>query len=70
MLNDVKENFTLEFNTYLKTARKIISALKETEDNDGIINDFIKYTERLESFYDNFKFINTLMMKNLFIGLR
>ena len=60
MLNDVKENFTLEFNNYLKTARKIITVLKETEDNDGIINDFIKYIERLETFYDNFKFINTL----------
>ena len=60
MLNDVKENFTLEFNNYLKTARKIIAALKEAEDNDGIINDFIKYIERLETFYDNFKFINTL----------
>ena len=60
MLNDVKENFQLEFNTYLKTVRKVIAVLKETEDNDGIINDFIKYIERLETFYENFKFINTL----------
>lgn len=60
MLNDVKENFNLEFNTYLKVARKTIALLKDTEDNDGIINDFIKYTERLETFYENFKFINNL----------
>lgn len=60
MLNDVKENFILEFNTYLKTVRKVNAVLKETEDNDGIINDFIKYIERLETFYENFKFINTL----------
>ena len=50
MLNDVKENFMLEFNTYLRTARKIITSLKDTEDNDGIINDFSKYIERLETF--------------------
>lgn len=60
MLNDVKENFSLEFNTYLKVVRKTIALLKDTEDNDGIINDFIKYTERLETFYENFKFINNL----------
>lgn len=60
MLNDVKENFILEFNTYLRTVRKVITLLKDTEDNDGIINDFTKYTERLETFYENFKFINNL----------
>ncbi|WP_300357992.1 helicase C-terminal domain-containing protein [Fusobacterium sp.] len=60
MLNDVKENFTLEFNTYLRTVRRAIAILKETEDNDGIINDFIKYVERLETFFENFKFINSL----------
>ena len=60
MLNDVKENFILEFNTYLRTARKIITSLKDTEDNDGIINDFSKYIERLETFFENFKFINNL----------
>ena len=60
MLNDVKENFMLEFNTYLRTARKIITSLKDTEDNDGIINDFSKYVERLETFFENFKFINNL----------
>ncbi len=60
MLNDVKENFMLEFNTYLRTARKIITSLKDTEDNDGIINDFSKYIERLETFFENFKFINNL----------
>lgn len=59
MLNDVKENFVLEFNTYLRTMRKIITTLKDTEDNDGIINDFTKYVERLETFFENFKFINT-----------
>ncbi len=60
MLNDVNENFTLEFNTYLRTVRKAIAILKDTEDNDGIINDFIKYVERLETFFENFKFINSL----------
>ena len=60
MLNDVKENFILEFNTYLRTMRKVITLLKDTEDNDGIINDFTKYTERLETFFENFKFINNL----------
>lgn len=60
MLNDVKENFMLEFNTYFRTARKIITSLKDTEDNDGIINDFSKYIERLETFFENFKFINNL----------
>ena len=60
MLNDVKENFVLEFNTYLRTVRKVIAILKETEDNDGVINDFIKYIERLETFFENFKFINNL----------
>ncbi len=60
MLNDVKENFVMEFNTYLRTVRRVITTLKDTEDNDGIINDFIKYVERLETFFENFKFINNL----------
>lgn len=60
MLNDVKENFILEFNTYLRTMRRVITLLKDTEDNDGTINDFTKYTERLETFFENFKFINNL----------
>ena len=58
MLTDVKENFVLEFNSFLKDLRRVNSVIKELDDNDGIINDFIKYTERLENFYKNFKFIN------------
>lgn len=60
ILNDVKENFILEFNTYLKVIRRVNSVIKDVEDNDGIINDFIKYVERLETFFENFKFINSL----------
>ncbi len=58
MLKDSKENFILEFGRYLRTGKKIIDRISDIEDNSGKINEFMKYIERLESWFENFKFIN------------
>lgn len=60
MIAEVKDNFTVELNAYLKLLKRITAMIKEVEDNEGVINDFIKYTERLENFQSNFKFINNV----------
>ncbi|WP_300330467.1 helicase C-terminal domain-containing protein [Fusobacterium sp.] len=58
LLDDFRENFNLEFTRYLRTAKKIKDILSDVEDASGKINEFLKYIERIESFYENFQFIN------------
>lgn len=60
IIEDNKENLILEFNSYIKKIRNIIKIIKDLEDKEGFINDFIRYIDRLESFLENFKFINSL----------
>ncbi len=58
MVEDFRENFTLEFSEYLKIVKKIRDLISEIDDINGKINEFLKYLERVESFYENFQFIN------------
>lgn len=58
MINTEKANFVTEFNKYLADIKKVTSILEEILDSKGIIGDFIKYVGRLESFFENFRFIN------------
>ncbi|WP_300360702.1 helicase C-terminal domain-containing protein [Fusobacterium sp.] len=58
LLDDFRENFNLEFTRYLRTAKKIKDILSDVEDASGKVNEFLKYIERIESFYENFQFIN------------
>lgn len=58
MINTEKANFVTEFNKYLADIKKVTSILEEVLDSKGIIGDFIKYVGRLESFFENFRFIN------------
>lgn len=59
MLEKEKEDFILEFESYLNTIKRVLSLISEAEDKEGKINEFINYTNKLESFLSNFKFINT-----------
>lgn len=59
MLEKEKEDFVLEFESYLNTIKRVLSLISEAEDKEGKINEFINYTNKLESFLSNFKFINT-----------
>ena len=57
-LIDFREKFTSEYNSYMRKVRGLIKEIREEEDEQGTINDFIKYTDRLENFFNNFRFIN------------
>lgn len=55
---DFREKFNSEYNSYMRKVREFIKEIKDEEDENGNINDFIKYIDRLESFFNNFRFIN------------
>lgn len=57
-LIDFREKFTSEYNSYMRKVRSLIKEIRDEEDEQGTINDFIKYTDRLENFFNNFRFIN------------
>lgn len=57
-LNDYKEKFLIEYNSYNRKVRELLKELKDDEDRAGNINDFSKYIERLEGFISNFRFIH------------
>lgn len=57
-LIDFREKFTSEYNSYVRKIKELIKEIKDEEDEHGNINDFIKYTDRLENFFNNFRFIN------------
>lgn len=56
----LKDNFIVEFISYLKGVYKILKNIKEVEDKEGYITEFTRYIERLNTFLENFKFINDL----------
>lgn len=58
LMEEVKQDFVLSFFRYLKTAKKLKDRLEEVDEATGKINEFIKYIERLENFFENFQFIN------------
>lgn len=52
------------YNTYMRKLKSLSRVLKEIEDETGLINDFIKYTERLENYFTNYNFIKEMEDKN------
>uniref|UniRef100_UPI003565AACB ATP-dependent DNA helicase n=1 Tax=Ilyobacter sp. TaxID=3100343 RepID=UPI003565AACB len=59
-LKEAEEDLVIEYNSYMKRLRSLIRVIKEADDETGVINDFIKYIDRLEAFFTNFKFINEM----------
>ena len=57
-LNDFKDKFLSEYNSYNRKVRELIKELKDEEDRAGYINDFSKYIDRLDGFINNFRFIH------------
>lgn len=58
MLKVEKENFIISFGKYLNSINRIVVLISDLEDKEGKITEFINYVTRLESFLENFKFIN------------
>ncbi len=63
-LKELEEELLLVYNSYMKKIRSLSRVIKEVEDKSGIINDFIKYTDRIEGYFMNFKFIQDMDDKN------
>lgn len=59
-LDNLKDEFIGDISSYLKKVRRILAKVRDLEDKEGHINDFLRYIERLEGFFDNFKFITKL----------
>lgn len=57
-LIDFRERFNSEYNSYSRKVREFIKEIRDEEDENGNINDFIKYVDRLDNFFNNFRFIN------------
>ncbi|WP_426709222.1 helicase C-terminal domain-containing protein [Cetobacterium sp. SF1] len=59
-LECAKENLQIELTSYLKALYRILKDLKDLDDKEGTIMEFTRYVERLNSFMENYKFINAL----------
>ncbi len=57
-LNQYRDNVVNEYRNYMKEVRKFISELKDAEDEQGHIDDFSRYVDRLDVFFTNFNFIH------------
>lgn len=57
-LNEYRENFVNKYQNYIKEVRKFIGELKDTEDKMGYIDDFSRYIDRLDGFFNNFNFVH------------
>ena len=53
-----KDELLGEFRSYSKKVYAVIKLLEEDEDQNGIVNDFIKYFDRVKNFFSNLSFIN------------
>lgn len=56
-LDKLKDDFIVEISSYLKKIRSILVKLKDIDDKEGQITDFSRFIDRLEGFFQNFKFI-------------
>ncbi len=63
-IKDLEEELLLTYNVYIKRLRSFNRVIKEIEDETGIISDFIKYVERLETYFSNYNFIKEMDDKN------
>lgn len=59
-LKEAEEDLVLTYNSYMRKLRSLSKVVKEAEDENGIINEFVKYVDRLETFFMNFKFIQEM----------
>ena len=58
------DDVMIAYNSYIKRMRALARSLKELDDEDGIVNDFSKYVDRIEAFFLNLKFINDMDDEN------
>ncbi|MGL4999333.1 MAG: ATP-dependent DNA helicase [Cetobacterium sp.] len=59
-LDNFKDEFIADLSTYLKKVKTILGRLKDLDDKEGYISDFSRYVDRLDLFFENFKFVNLL----------
>ncbi|MGL4946301.1 MAG: ATP-dependent DNA helicase [Cetobacterium sp.] len=59
-LDNFKDEFVADLSTYLKKIKMILGRIKDLDDKEGHISDFSRYIDRLDGFFENFKFINLL----------
>ncbi|MGL4509137.1 ATP-dependent DNA helicase, partial [Cetobacterium sp.] len=57
---NLKDEFVVDLSSYLKKVRTILGKIKDLEDKEGYISDFSRYIDRLDGFFENLKFINSL----------
>jgi len=63
-LKGLEEEMLLTYNAYMRRLKSLGRVLKDIEDENGIISDFIKYTERLETYFSSYNFIKEMDDKN------
>lgn len=63
-LKDLEEELLITYNAYMRRIKSLTRVLKDVEDETGVISDFIKYTERLETYFSNYNFIKEMDDKN------
>lgn len=54
------QDFTVEYSYYGKISRQLIKILRELEDEDGYINELIKYLERVEDMISSLKSVDSM----------
>ncbi|MGL4425556.1 MAG: ATP-dependent DNA helicase [Cetobacterium sp.] len=59
-LDNLKDEFIGDLSSYLKKVKTILGRIRELDDKEGYISDFSRYIDRLDTFLQNFKFINSL----------
>lgn len=55
-----KERFLNSYTSYFKSLSDLKRAVKDLDDREGRILEFTKFTDRLEGFFNNFRFINSI----------
>jgi len=63
-LKGLEEEMLLTYNGYMRRLKSLNRVIKEIDDETGIISDFTKYTERLETYFSNYNFIKEMDDKN------
>lgn len=53
-----REKFLADYNSYTRKIKEFIKDIKEIEDSSGNIIDFTRYIDRLDNFFNNFRFIH------------
>lgn len=59
-----EEELFISYVSYMKKLRKLLKELKDYDDETGVIRDFEKYTDRLDSYFTNFKFVTEMADDN------